>query len=472
MQISIINKSKIISDFRIDAELYQPVYLKIEKKLFNKQYTFLGNEVNKFKKGIFDINASCYCEEGVPFVRISNLKDMVINTSDIVHIPEKENLQNLDTFLEYEDIILSKTACPAASLVNIKNCNTCQDTIAIKLKHNASINSRFLVTFLNCYYGFLQMQRWFTGNVQMHLNLTDSRNIIIPVFSVEFQELIANKFIYSEQQTNQSNQIYSKAEQLLLDELGLVDWKPKHKLSFTKNYSDTGQSGRIDAEYFQPKYEQIINAVKKYKGGWDILGNAVKIKDKNFNPEEKKEYKYIELSNIGTNGRIDGCTVELGRNLPSRARRKVNTDDIVVSSIEGSLGSIAIVSKEYEDALCSTGFYVINSEKMNSESLFCYLKSCAGQMQLKKGCNGTILTAINKDEFQRIVIPKIDGKIQTQIQEKVQQSFEARRKSKELLEIAKKGVEMAIEKDEKMAMKWISEKVGMCEKWIATLRSQ
>ena len=45
---------------------------------------------------------------------------------------------------------------------------------------------------------------------------------------------------------------------------------------------------RIDGDYFEPKYEEIIEAVKKYlppprlrqagKGGFDELGNLVKIK--------------------------------------------------------------------------------------------------------------------------------------------------------------------------------------------------
>ena len=71
------------------------------------------------------------------------------------------------------------------------------------------------------------------------------------------------------------------------------------------------------------------------------------------------------------------------------------------------------------------------------------------------------LTAINKDEFKRIIIPQIDNDVQKQIQEKIRQSFEARAKSKQLLEVAKQAVEMAIEKDEKTAMEWIKEQAGM-----------
>jgi hypothetical protein len=91
--------------------------------------------------------------------------------------------------------------------------------------------------------------------------------------------------------------------------------------------------------------------------------------------------------------------------------------------------------------------------------LLVLLKSIVGQLQLKKGCSGTILTAINKVEFTKIVLPKVTKKIQTQIQQKVTESFNLRNQSKHLLECAKTAVEMAIEQDEKTAINWLQDKI-------------
>ena len=68
---------------------------------------------------------------------------------------------------------------------------------------------------------------------------------------------IANCFILHEVINKQSEQLYSQAQTLLLSELGFTNWQPKHRLTFVKNYSDTEQVERIDAEYYQPKYEEI-----------------------------------------------------------------------------------------------------------------------------------------------------------------------------------------------------------------------
>ena len=181
----------------------------------------------------------------------------------------------------------------------------------------------------------------------------------------------------------------------------------------------------------------------------------VRLKDGNFKPDAASEYQYIELANITGNGEIADCTVGLGADLPSRARRKVSAGDVIVSSIEGSLDSIALIGKEYDGALCSTGFHVISSQAFNPETLLVLLKSAAGQLQLKKGCSGTILTAINKDELGKVVLPLVTDETQAEIQQKIAESTALRQRSRRLLESAKGAVEIAIERDEATAMAWL-----------------
>jgi restriction endonuclease S subunit len=216
-------------------------------------------------------------------------------------------------------------------------------------------------------------------------------------------------------------------------------------------------TGRLDAEYYQKKYEDYIELISSYSFGSEELQISCNLKDSNFTPNDKTEYKYIELADIGKSGEIKGCTTALGIDLPSRARRKVNTNDVIISSIEGSLESCALVSEEYNNALCSTGFYIINSKKINSETLLVLFKSEPMQKILKQNCSGTILTAINKNEFQKISVPLIDKTIQKLIKEKLEESFHLKKQSEQLLETAKRAVEIAIEQDETAAMGYIAE---------------
>jgi len=398
-QISIIKHSDILEGHRFDAEYFKSEYLEIEKIISESPFYKFGEITKLFVKGIFEINADVYTNEGVPFVRISNLKNMKTEESNIVYIPEIENKKNKKTELRYGDLILSKTAYPACSLVTFEKCNTSQDTIAIKLKENMNILSEYLVVFLNTRFGMAQMKRYFTGNIQMHLNLTESKQIMIPKLSSDFQKKIKEIFNLSLQNQTQSKQLYKEAENLLLEELGLVNYKPKHALTFETTKLKINDSLRFDSEYYQPKYEEIIKRIENYKNGFDVVKNVLNFNKKNFFPKPDESYYYLPLSKVSNSGEIEIPEKEFGKDLPTRARRKVKIGEIILSSIEGSLETSALINKEHEGFIVSNGFYVFNSDKINSETLLVLFKSKIMIELLRQISKGAILGGYDLTDF-------------------------------------------------------------------------
>ena len=63
------------------------------------------------------------------------------------------------------------------------------------------------------------------------------------------------------------------------------------------------------------------------------------------------------------------------------------------------------------------------------------------------------------DEIQNTLIPKLEMNKQIEIVEQLKEVTKLRRQSKQLLEIAKRGVEIAIEKNEEFATEWIDEQI-------------
>ena len=320
------------------------------------------------------------------------------------------------------------------------------------------INASTLVSFLNSKYGRLEIEKFSMISNQANFSPAKFRKISIPLFSKQFnihiEALIYQAFALLERSKVQ----YSEAEDILLQELGLKSWQPDDNPINIKQLKDSFlKSGRLDAEYYQQKYEDYTCLLEEYKDGFSKLSNVCNISDKNFNPADDTEYKYIELSNIGNSGEITGCTVAKGSELPSRARRLVHSNDVIVSSIEGSLSSCALITEEFNGALCSTGFYVIHSSFFNPETLLLIFKSEPIQMLMKKGCSGTILTAISKNELEKIPLPLIQKDIQKQLAPMIQKSYRLRNESKHLLEIAKKAVEIAISENEERAILFIKE---------------
>ena len=456
MQYSIVDYQSISDashSLRFDAEFFRPDYLQVQRRLESiGSQRLIDFQVNIRHPKEIKRN---YVDDGVLLLRGQNVRPLSIDlTANPVYISEEDAERLQDNTIHYKDILIMRSGANVGQCaIYLENSAaiSMSDTLIIR---SGSLNPFFLAIFLNTKYGTALIERGKYGSAQPHIAPPFLYQIPVPNWE-NLQTEIERTYLRSKELTELSKIRYAETQDLLLAELGLADWQPKHTLVFTSDYVSMHRAERIDADYFQPRYDDIINTIKSYPGGWGTVANQVHLKDSNFKPEPETKYQYIELANIGSSGKINGCMVAQGQDLPSRARCKVNAGDVIVSSVEGSLESIALITEEYDNALCSTGFHAINSDVLNSETLLVFLKSSVGQLQLKKGCSGTILTAINREEFGRIALPTIRAEKQAGIQQKVIESFNLRKQAKDLLECAKRAVEIAIEQDEQTAIDWL-----------------
>ena len=452
LEIAIVKFSELskVIDYRIEAEYFAHKFLEIDKAI-SKTKTISFTEVATFINGR-PYGSDCFnCNEGV---RISKIGD-VTNRREISeweYVTLDEFRAQKGRFLIDGDILMTLTGDPpdvgkVNYIYNPDNASWNQRVAKIRIKPKQTFykNNDVLFAVLSSEFSRTQLERYAKGIRQRNLGNESLERLRIPILSNDIQSLIEDFIKSSFQSLSKSRSLYSEAEDILLSELGLQDWQPNNSpFNITQLKESFLASGRLDAEYYQPKYENYSKFIRQYKGGSDILANICSVNDKNFNPVDDSEYKYIELSNIGNSGEITGCTTSIGAELPSRARRLVHTNDVIVSSIEGSLQSVALVTDEYDKAICSTGFYVVNSKTINPETLLVLFKSEPVQNLLKQGCSGTILTAIGRTEFQNLVMPKIRKEVQTEIADYVQKSMSLRTEAKQLLENAKLKVESEI----------------------------
>jgi len=322
--------------------------------------------------------------------------------------------------------------------------------------------------------GNLQAIREGSGGVQQMITLGRLGNIKIPVLSSDFQILIESVFDKFNSVRNKSLKKYSQSEKILLAELGLTNWQPKHQLTFIKNYSATQQAGRIDAEYFQPKYDEIIKAIKNYSGGWDTLDNLVRIKKcievgsgqyidegipfvrvSNISPFEMTEEKYIseELYKELTPNEEDIPFEKSKNHQPEQGE--------ILFSKDGSPGIAYYLKEQPPKMIPSGGILRLKSktDKINNEYLTLVLNSILTQEQVNRDVGGSIILHWRPDQVKETVIPILSEEKQLEIRQKVTESFNLRKRSKHLLESAKKAVEMAIEQDEETAITWLQKEM-------------
>ena len=426
-----------------------------DRKIKEHKHYFL--KLSEIVSGPFGstLKSESYLQEGIPFIRIENIRGgFNINTSNMVYISEQDNNKISNSQLNIDDIILSKVGNSIGYFARVgKNlgvCNISENNIGIRTKNYSESEKTFILTYLNCKYAKALVLRRTSGNAQPKLNVSDLCYIPIPVFSDVFYSKIREKVLNSQNKILEADSTYECAESILNKYLNVAAVFENGVTVKTLSNSFI-RSGRMDAEYYQPKYEKIQSQLKSTKP----LFMVCKLYDSNFVPDNNAQYDYIELSNVGLTGDISNIDKVDGGDLPSRARRMVKEGQIIVSSIEGSLSSCALIGQELDGAICSTGFYVVDSNEINSETLLMLFKSMPIQALLQQHCSGTILTAISKEEFLNIPIPYIDDTTQKEISDRVQESFYLRKEAKRLLDNAIKAVEMAIETNENTALLWI-----------------
>jgi len=143
--------------------------------------------------------------------------------------------------------------------------------------------------------------------------------------------------------------------------------------------------------------------------GWVIkkLGEVLQ-KTETINPIQKPDEKfiYIDVSSIDNQKFIiTNTTTILGKNAPSRARKFVRENDIIFATVRPTLKRIAIIPKELNGEVCSTGYFVLRpNESIHYKLLFYYLQTEDFISSMEKLQKGASYPAVTDGEVRQQLI--------------------------------------------------------------------
>ncbi len=460
MQYSIVNYQSVVDSshsMRLDAEFFQPDYLKIQHQL---------EEIGSMKLIDFQVKIRHpkeikrnYVDDGVLLFRGQNVRPLNIDlTSNPVYISEEDAERLKKNTIRYKNILIMRSGAnvgQCAIYLENDDAISMSDTLIIQ---SGNLNPFFLAVFLNTKQGTALIERGKYGSAQPHIAPPFLYQIPIPVWD-SLPPIIEEVYLHSKDLKELSKIRYTEAQTLLLTELGLADWQPKHKLTFVKNYLDTQQTERIDADYFQPKYDEIVNAIKNYHVDWDTLNNLVTLKKcvevgskeyldegipfirvSNLSPYEITKEKYIS----------EELYAELTEHQPEQGEILLSKD---------ATPGIAYYLREAPDKMIPAGGILrlkTKTDRVGAEYLALVLNSFLTQEQVNRDVGGSVILHWRPDQVAGTVIPILPKKIQTEIEQKITESFNLRNRAKDLLENAKRAVEIAIEEDEQTAIDWLN----------------
>jgi len=439
-------------EFRLDSPFFAGPHgrnrLTIEGLACAKVH--LGSICGSVRKGIFDINASTYQEEGVPFVRIGDLRDGLLDGTELVFISEAAHRAEWKTALSRGDIILSKTAYAAAALVNFKRCNISQDVIGIRLSTSGRKRFRagYIVTFLNCGYGNALLEQFFRGNIQAHLGLEDARRVLVPEFGPRFQQRVEEAVWDADAKIEQAGKLSQSAEATLFGGIGLEGWTADDSPTFVRQSSEVFSAGRADADYFRPRYQSLLTLLRRQG---KTLGDVARLREDVFTPEAGRPFNYIEIGDLSSDGAATSQVVA-GEEAPSRATWIVQEGDVVTSTVRPIRCLTGLIEPEQAGCVCSSGFAVLTPREIPSELLFAYLRLPVICELMDLHTTASMYPAISTGDLMRLPFLLPDEETIKKVKRQIRAARAARREAHGLLERAKRAVEVAIENSEAAGM--------------------
>jgi len=451
---TVVSRSHLEDTLRLDAEYYQPAYLDMELRIMKTgSYVPWGRIGGKFITGPFgsEFIVENYVSEGsYRYVRGQDVKEFFLLDSDNVYIPEKD-YERLNKYVLTEgDILISVVGTLGNAAVVDKAVPPAIFSCKSTLFRSTTINPFYLIAYLNCRFGRALLQRKVRGAVQTGLNIDDLRSL--PVFTAEspLQDEIANLVLNAKESYDRSQSVYCQAENLLLEELGLKDFKPKYELSYIANLSEAFGVHRVDAEYFQPIYDKLFQQLAtrvelKPLGNFLLdIKKGIEVGGEQYQEEGKP---FIRVSNLSVDGLIERDQKYISETLYGELAKHYEPKIGELLLTKDATPGIAYVLKESIEGIISSGILrmTIDESQVKKEYLALCIDSIIGKLQVERDGGGSVITHWKPAQIKKLQVPLLPNEIQHRIASLVEQSHESRKKTRELLEQAKSTVEQMIE---------------------------
>ena len=400
---------------RLDADFYSHPF---RQKYFEREklsrFSILGKEVDSIGSGHTPYRHDVSSGE-IPFVTVECIGDLEFfydKTKRITNEQYKSEYKKKNISKGSIVCTIKRRICKAYPFLSkTKKMALNQDVALIRPKTN--LLPGFLAVYFNCSFGQGLADSLKTEQMNPYISLVNLTKLPVPLLGKTFQQKIEDIVFSAQEIKSQSESEYTKAQTFLLSELGLVDWQPKHHLTFVKNYSDTEQAERIDADCFQPKYEEIVNAIKGYPGGWDTLENLVAVKKcVEVGSEEylEKGIPFVRVSNLSP----FEITEEkyISEELYANFRQHQPNKGEILFSKDATPGIAYYLNELPRKMIPSGGILRLKNktDKVNNEYLTLTLNSILTKEQVSRDVGGSVILHWRPDQVKGTVLPILSEK--------------------------------------------------------------
>ncbi|MBV7273754.1 hypothetical protein JMF89_09660 [Clostridiaceae bacterium UIB06] len=471
LECSEVLLSKLERTNRLDAEFYKKKSLDISKILSDLSAKPI-TEYMEISDGNHMSISEHFVEEGIPYYRGQDIYNLFIENATPICIDKDTFDKSLmhRSHLKKGDVLMSIVGAIVgnSSIVCSNASATCSCKLAIMRSDSDKLMPETLLIYIKTKYGQDQIQKFKRGAAQTGLILEDFDQIYIPPFSNSFQKTLQDAIYGIKNLTELSISKNRHAENLLIKEIGINSSILTNGGITIKSFSESfGNTGRLDAEYYQPKYEEINNIFKDINT--TTISNDFWILNNTYNNYSEDgtigviKTKQLRVTGIQTDD-VESYIDE--KDLDNNSLVSINNRDVLFASMGvGSLGRTCIfLNKSTQKYITDSTLKIFRAKpdsNIKPETLAVFLQSKIGQELIYRYVVGsTGIINIYSEDIDKIPIPVISDSVQSSIEELVNKSFTLKEKSQHLLKCAIKAVEIAIEQNETTAISWLQSKIN------------
>ena len=446
---------------RFDPEYFNRTAILAQSRLSSAKK--LGDLVKHGYRVVYEETQSINREDGIksnlpfflqsadistPFINLESMN--CVKYSDWVRYP-KGRIERGEILIEVkgkaEKIALVPDDFPENTLVT----GTCFKLTTKNPKH------RFLLmAYLTCKYGMALKDRLKTNLLVSYVAKDDLYSLPIPKLSDTILSSLEKIFNQIFTLKKQAHNLASQAENLLLQQLELENWQPRQALSNTRKASDVFATQRMDAEYYQAKFDELEAKIAETHT-LGLLSDFVTINQRGTQPNYADDGLPVINSKHVREGEVLLSADNRFALLPDKDDAlTIKKGDVLINGTGvGTIGRSAPYLHE-QKAIPDNHVTILRTDKIDPIFLSVYLNSIAGKYQVEKyfkGSSGQI--ELYPTDIGNFYVPIVESSIQIQIADFVRKSFTLKAKSEQLLEAAKRAVEIAIENSEEAAMHYL-----------------
>jgi len=297
------------------------------------------------------------------------------------------------------------------------------------------LEPEYVLVYLLSKYGKGFRDRLKTNLLVSFVNKNDLYNIPIVILPSAVRRNIKKMYVDAYEYFKESERLYIFAQNLLVEELGLKDFKPRYELSYTANLSQAFNVHRVDAEYFQPVYRQLV---KHLRSNFEIkplktfildFQKGIEVGSENYQEEGKP---FIRVSNLSIHGFVERDQKYIGDKLYQKLKDtyEPKVGDFLLT--KDATPGIAYVVKEPVEGIIASGILKlrINEDEIDKEYLALCVNSMIGRLQIERDGGGSVITHWTPEQIKNLQIPTQNLLNNPTKQERKQKNYWKKQKGK------------------------------------------